>query len=494
MNYTNISKKYEIKDFDIDSPPEETIEKNRPKLKLVNKDGYKSEKNLVSFPTFANYAGDETEELSLKKDEELYSEPQGGADYPLVTYFKSINKYPLLKEEEEILLAKRIKESEKEYKILVHKWCKIIKKELLRMVPFNSIKDAKKMLHHNSSSFNPFDDLITLEKERKKVNRAIKILTRRSNSKEILEKKLYKVEAEISKCIAKTKLRLTDINRIIRILGKIPIIKRNRSKYQLIEKELKKTIRDISKLSKGIKELKNQLVQANLRLVISIAKKYAQHGLSLLDLIQEGNLGLIRAIDTYDYQRGHRFITYATWWIRQAMIRALDCQSRTIRTPVYINEKFSRIMKASNLLLHEYGREPTLAEIAKTTNTPLESVEKVLQSFKDSISLDDFDEEKGENFSILIPNHDTNSTLEQVVITSNLSYIIDDVLSNLTQREREIVKLRFGIGENCDHTLEEIGEEFNLSRERIRQILEVALNKLRTPNHIMELRDFMNLN
>ena len=494
MNYINISKKYEIKDFDIDTPPEETVEKNRPKLKLVNKDGCKSEKNLDSFPTSANYDGDETEDLSLGKDEELYSEPQGGADYPLVTYFKSINKYPLLKEEEEILLAKRIKESEEEYKKLVHKWCKIIKKELLQMVPFKAIKDAKKILHHNNSSFNPFDDLITLEKERKKVNRAIKALTRRSNYKEILAKKLNKVEAEISKCIAKTKLSLTDINSMIRNLNKITITKRNRNKYRLIKKELKKTIRDISKLSKEIKELKNQLVQANLRLVISIAKKYAQHGLALPDLIQEGNLGLIRAIDTYDYRRGHRFITYATWWIRQAMIRALDCQSRTIRTPVYINEKFSRIMKASNLLLHEYGRAPTLAEIAKTTSTPLESVEKVLQSFKDAISLDDFDEEKGENLSILISNHDTNSSLEQVVITSNLSYIIDDVLLNLTQREREIVKLRFGIGENCDHTLEEIGEEFNLSRERIRQILEVALNKLRTPNHIMELKDFMNPN
>ena len=310
----------------------------------------------------------------------------------------------------------------------------------------------------------------------------------------MLKKNLYKIEAEISKCIAKTKLSLTDINRIIRNLNKIPITKRNKNKYGLIEKELKKTIRDISKLSKGIKQLKNELVQANLRLVISIAKKYTHHGLTLSDLIQEGNLGLIRAVDTYDYRRGHRFITYATWWIRQAMIRALDCQSRTIRTPVYINEQFSRMMKASNLFLQEYGREPTLEEIAETTNTPLESVEKVLQSFKDSISLDDFDEEKSESLSILISNHDTNSTLEQVVITSNLSCVMDVVLSDLSMREREIVKRRFGIGQNGDHTLEEIGKEFNLSRERIRQILEAALRKIRTPNHMMALKDFMNPN
>ena len=430
----------------------------------------------------------------MKKDEEPYTEHQGGVDYPLVTYFKSINQYPLLTEEEESLLARRIKECENEYKKLVHQWGMIVKKELLQMVPFKGIKDAKKILHQNNTSLTSFDDLMTLEKERKKVNRAINRLNRPSNSRETLTKKLYKVEAEISKCIANTKLGLTDINKMIRTLNKIPIASKNKSKYRRVEKNLKHTIQEISIQSRGIKELKNQLVQANLRLVISIAKKYAQHGLALSDLIQEGNLGLIRAIDTYDYRRGHRFITYATWWIRQAMIRALDCQSRTVRTPVYINEKFSRIMKASNLLLKEYGTEPTLADIANTTNIPLESVENVLQSFKDYVSFDDDDDEKRESLNMATSDHDTNSSLEQVVITSNLSHVIDVVLSDLTERERDIVKRRFGIGDTCDHTLEEIGEEFNLSRERIRQILEVALNKLRTPDHTMELKDFMNPN
>lgn len=494
MSYANISKKYDIDESDFDFAPVETTETNRPTLKLVNKDGYASDQNPVSFKSSDDDDVDVSDHLFPKKNEEPYSEHQGGVDYPLVTYFKSINKYPLLTEEEETLLAKKIKESEDDYKKLVHKWNHIVKKELFPMVPFNEIKDAKKIVHHNNSALTSFDDLMTLEKERKKVNRAINILNRRSNSRETLKKKLYKVEAEISKCIAKTTLGLTDINRMIRTLNNIPIASKKSSNYRLVEKNLKHTIREIFKQSKGIKKLKNQLVQANLRLVISIAKKYAQHGLALSDLIQEGNLGLIRAIDTYDYRRGHRFITYATWWIRQAMIRALDCQSRTIRTPVYINEKFSRIMKASNLLLKEYGKEPTLADIANTTNIPLESVENVLQSFKDYVSLDDVDDEKRESLSIPISDHDTNSPLEQVVITSNLSNVVDVVLSGLTERERDIVKRRFGIGGTCDHTLEEIGEEFNLSRERIRQILEVALDKLRTPNHMTELKDFMNPN
>ncbi len=264
-------------------------------------------------------------------------------------------------------------------------------------------------------------------------------------------------------------------------------------KQQLVEAEMIKTLRKIAKFSKEIKTLKQQLIQANLRLVISIAKRYVTRGLTLPDLIQEGNLGLIRAIDTYDYRRGHRFVTYATWWIRQSIIRALDCHSRTIRTPVYMNEKMNLITKASNHLLQQYKREPTLEEIAEKINTPLELVEKVMQSFKDSTSLDALTEEKRENVTSLALRNETFSTLDQVIHAS-LSQTTEDILFDLTQREREIIKLRFGIGEDHDHTLEEIGWTFNLSRERIRQIIEVALNKLRAPQRKMKLNDFINLN
>ncbi len=262
-------------------------------------------------------------------------------------------------------------------------------------------------------------------------------------------------------------------------------------KQDIVKQELRRTLKKIGATLKKIKILKNQLVQANLRLVISIAKRYTTRDcLTLPDLIQEGNLGLIRAIDTYDYRRGYRFITYATWWIRQAIIRSLDCHSRTIRTPVYMNEKLNQITKASNRLLQEYKREPTLKEIAEETNTSLEFTEKVMQSFNYSTSLDTLTEEKGEILTNSALGHEPLSPLDQV-IHSNLSQITEIILSDLTQRERDIVKLRFGIGEKHNHTLEEIAKYFHLSRERIRQILEVALNKLRNPKRTIQLKDFI---
>jgi len=386
-----------------------------------------------------------------------------------------------------------IKETEEEYKKLAIKWKHLFKKEFLSKFPVKQIKEIRKKINLLNGSFNLFDDLIKLEREKKKVIRTIKRLPERPTPDQTLQGKLYSLEAEISKRIAAISMGNTSINRIIRNLKKISHTKMVTKKQQLVKAEMIKILRNIAKLSKEIKTLKKQLIQANLRLVISIAKRYVTRGLTLPDLIQEGNLGLIRAIDTYDYRRGHRFVTYATWWIRQAIIRALDCHSRTIRTPVYMNEKMNLITKASNHLLQEYKREPTLEEIAEKINTPLELVEKVMQSFKDSTSLDAFTEEKGENVTSLALENESVSTFDQVIHAS-LSQTTEDILFDLTQREREIIKLRFGIGENHDHTLEEIGWTFNLSRERIRQIIEVALNKLRAPQRKMKLKDFINLN
>ncbi len=492
MSYNNVERKYALsEDFDLDLPDAEAGDKGYPELLLVDKDSQEGE-SLHSPPFLAGDNGSASANPSKESEKEIYSDPQGGAQSPLVIYFKTINKYPLLNEKEEVVLAKLIKENEEEYKRLAIKWKRLFKKEFLSKFPVKQIKEIRKEINLLNGSFSLFDDLIKLEREKKKVIRTIKRLPGRPAPDQTLQRELYSLEAEISKRIAAISLSSTSINRIIKNLKKISHAKMITKKQQLVEAEMIKTLRKITKLSKEIKALKQQLIQANLRLVISIAKRYVTRGLTLPDLIQEGNLGLIRAIDTYDYRRGHRFVTYATWWIRQSIIRALDCHSRTIRTPVYMNEKMNLITKASNHLLQKYKREPTLEEIAEKINAPLELVNKVMQRFRASTSLDAFTEERGENLTSLALENEHLSTFDQVIHAS-LSQTTEDILFDLTQREREIIKLRFGIGENHDHTLEEIGWTFNLSRERIRQIIEVALNKLRAPQRKMKLKDFINL-
>ncbi len=488
MKYINISRKYELEEFGLDIPTEEIIEEEHPKLMLV-KTSYLRD-HLSPSPIHATNAGNEFTEES---EQELYSEPQGRTDSSLVIYFKTINKFPLLREEEERILAKRIKETGEECKNLAIKWKHLFNKEFLSKFSAKQIKEIREKLKPFNGSFHLFDDLAKLDRKQKKISRTIKRQAKRSTPDQKLQMELYRVEGEISKRIAEINLSKMSIDKLIRSLKKISHTKKNTEKQQILEKALRKILRGICKLSKEMKVLKNELAHANLRLVISIAKKYVNCGLTLSDLIQEGNLGLTRAIDTYDYRRGHRFITYGTWWIRQAIIRALDSKSKTIRTPVYMNERLHQITKASNRLLQEYKREPTLEEIAEETNTSLEFIEKVLQSFKDSTSLDALIEEKGESLPSPVLGNEDFSALGQVIST-DLSQIIELMLSDLTLRERKIVKLRFGIGDDHDHTLEEIGCAFNLSRERIRQILEIALNKLKAPQRIMKLKEFMSFN
>jgi len=485
---TNVSRKYELEEFDLDSLAEESIEEERPKLMLLKTNHLRED--LLSSPIHATNAGNEATEVS---EQDLYSDPQGRTDPSLVVYFKTINKFPLLREEEERILAKRLKETEEECKNLAIKWKRLFKKEFLRKFYAKQMKEINKKLKLFNGSFHLFDDLTRLEREHKKISRTIKRLLEGSIPYQKVQKELYRVKAEISKRITEISLSKTSINILIRNLKRMSHAKKTTKKQQAVEKELTKILGEIAQLSKEIKILKSQLIQANLRLVVSIAKRHVKRGFTLLDLIQEGNLGLIRAVDTYDYRRGYRFITYATWWIKQAIIRALDCHSRTIRTPVYMKEKLNQITKASSRLLQEYKREPTLEEIAEEMNTSLEFIEKVMQSFKDSTLLDILIEEKGESLPNSVLGNETLSALDQVIY-ANLSQTIESILSDLTQREREIIKLCFGIGENHDHTLEEIGWTFNLSRERIRQILEVALNKLRTHQRMMELKEFMSFN
>jgi len=412
----------------------------------------------------------------------------------IALYFKSISKYRLLNEEEEKNLARMIKHLESECNRLLLQWRTLLQKKFLGLFPVRQNKVVLAFLRREHSFITFFDEVLRLVKERKKIEHLLDQPTMALNVQSELQEALKKAEAEISKVIAKMKIGETSVNKFMRDIESIPYKQGVFKKRKEIEIDMRKTLRDIHSVVAEIKSTKNQMVKANLRLVISIAKKYLNQGVALADLIQEGNLGLMRAIDTYDYLRGHRLVTYATWWIKQAMIRAIDCQSKTVRTPVYVNEKLNQIMKASNRLLQECKREPTLSEIAAETNTPVESLEKVLKSTKDYIPLEYLVEDQSDTVVDAAQDFSSGSIPAQVASDQLADVVNDLVLSDLTERERDIVKLRFGIGKEHDHTLEEIGRAFKLSRERIRQILETALRKMRTPEQLMLLREFANPN
>ena len=268
-------------------------------------------------------------------------------------------------------------------------------------------------------------------------------------------------------------------------------VKEIKERTNMVQRELKESLEKVEESLERSKRAKRELIEANLRLVVSIAKKYTNRGLQFLDLIQEGNIGLMKAVEKFEYQRGYKFSTYATWWIRQAITWAIADQARTIRIAVHMIETINKLIRTSRYLVQEHGREPTPEEIADKMEFPLEKVRKVLKIAKEPISLETpIGEEEDSHLGDFIEDKKVVSPGEAVV-NHNLGEQTRKVLTTLTPREEKVLRMRFGIGEKSDHTLEEVGRDFHVTRERIRQIEAKALRKLRHPSRSRKLKSFV---
>jgi RNA polymerase primary sigma factor len=465
-------------------------------------------------------------DLSFMEDEDTRR-----IDDPVRMYLTQMGEIPLLKREQEIALAKKIEVTRKRFRRKVLECdgalCQVVdtlkrvhcgelpfdrtvkvsltenleKDKILQRMPHN-LRTLEHLMEQNQEDFQRLIDPRTQEEEKRPFRRALRIRRRKAVTLvEELSIRTQKVQPLMKK-LEQISARMDELERRIEELKGNRVAKEERAD---LEKELhdymmhtleepgglRKRVEIVRKRFAEYEQAKRDLSGGNLRLVVSIAKKYRNRGLSFLDLIQEGNTGLMRAVDKYEYRRGYKFSTYATWWIRQAITRAIADQARTIRIPVHMIETMSKLRNVSKKLLQELGRDPTIEETARAANISIEETRRVMKISRHPISLDRPVGESEDSYFGDFIEDDTAESPVQAATQEMLKDKIDQVLKTLTYREREIIKLRYGLGDGYTYTLEEVGRIFKVTRERVRQIEAKAVRKLQHPVRSRQLEGFL---